>query len=156
MSVTESSACILYIILTFLDLAMEVDGIHRGSDNVGSAVPSCHNAGDLIHQLHGHTCSRHTHSLTFVRYRRINRYFLFVFCLPFSLFFDYTEALNIVKNRWHYCDWLWKYYHNTKSVLYINNRMSQNSLHTLICLFISLITEQETSPADSTWGKGLM
>lgn len=44
---------------TFFDLAMEVDGIHRGSDDVGVAVPSCHDASDFIHQLHGHTCSKH-------------------------------------------------------------------------------------------------
>lgn len=52
----------LSMTLTFPDLAMEVDGIHRGSDNVGVAVPSCHNASDLIHELHGDTCSKHTHA----------------------------------------------------------------------------------------------
>lgn len=52
-----------YLIFTFFDLAVEVYRVHRGSDDVGVAVPGCHDACNLIHQLHGHTCVvTHTHT----------------------------------------------------------------------------------------------
>lgn len=41
---------------TFFDLLMEVDGIHRGSDDVGLAVAGSHDPSNLIHELHGDTC----------------------------------------------------------------------------------------------------
>lgn len=42
--------------LTFLDLLVEIDGVHGGGDDVGFAVTGGHNPGDLIHQLHGDPC----------------------------------------------------------------------------------------------------
>lgn len=47
-------------ILTFFYLAVEVNGVHGGSNDVGVTVPSCDDPGDFIHQLHGHTCPRNT------------------------------------------------------------------------------------------------
>lgn len=44
--------------LTFLDLLVEVDGVHGGGDDVGLAVSGGHDPGDLVHQLHGDPCGR--------------------------------------------------------------------------------------------------
>lgn len=53
----------LYLIFTFFYLAVEVNWVHGGGDDVGVAVSSSHNACNLIHQLHGHTCvDTHTQS----------------------------------------------------------------------------------------------
>lgn len=40
---------------TFLDLAVEVNGVHGGCDDVGLAVAVGHDPRHLVHQLHGHT-----------------------------------------------------------------------------------------------------
>lgn len=40
---------------TFFDLLVEVDGVHRGGDDVGLAVAGSHNPGNLVHELHGDT-----------------------------------------------------------------------------------------------------
>ena len=48
--------------ITFLDLAVEVDGVHAGRDDARVAVSGAHDARHLVHQLHGHTC-RAAHSM---------------------------------------------------------------------------------------------
>ena len=40
---------------TFFDLLVEVDGVHRGGDNVGLAVAGSHDPGNFVHELHGDT-----------------------------------------------------------------------------------------------------
>lgn len=40
---------------------MEVNGVHGGSDYVGLAVTRGHDAGHLVHELHGDTCTEKGH-----------------------------------------------------------------------------------------------
>lgn len=94
----------LFMTLTFLDLAMEVDGIHRRSDNVCVAVPSWHNASDLVHQLHGDTCFRHanTHTdtvwrktdITACQRRKLNKCFI-----TMSFVIDHTRSITFRRHR---------------------------------------------------------